>query len=69
MPMTGELPCLTVKVAAVSVRGSIGLLKVAEIFVLVAMFTPSAGGVVVATIGATVSAVVPVVKLQEWSWP
>ena len=65
MPITVVVPCFKVKVAVVIVKGFIALLKVAAMFPPIA--TPVAafaGTVVELTVGAVVSGVVPVVKLQ-----
>src|SRR3954469_24095629 len=67
MPGTGVAPCFTVKVAALSERGSIALLNVAETFALMGTLVSLLEGFVALTTGGVVSAVAPVVKFQVCS--
>src|SRR5947199_130089 len=62
--MIGVVPCFKVKVIGVVVKGSIASLKVAAIFWLIASPVAALAGTVKLTIGAVVSGVAPVVKLQ-----
>jgi len=64
VPETGVAPCVKVKVAAVIVAGSIASLKVAAMFPLTTTLVAVLAGSVELTVGAVVSAVVPVVKLH-----
>src|SRR6185369_862614 len=62
--MTAVVPCFKVKVTGVVVKGSIASLKVAAIFWLMATPVAAFAGTVKLTVGAVVSRVAPVVKLQ-----
>src|SRR5947207_11707248 len=64
VPATAVVPCFKVKVTWVIVNGSITSLKVAAIFWLMATPVAALAGTVELTVGAVVSGVAPVVKLQ-----
>src|SRR6185503_10666827 len=68
MPATAVVPCLRVKVAELTVKGSIASLKARAILAPMATFVAAlAGGTVAVTMGRVVSRVAPVVKLQTKS--
>src|SRR5438094_8226653 len=67
VPATEVVPCFKVRRALVLVNGSIASLKVAAIFRLVATAVAALAGTVKLTVGAVVSGVAPVVKLQTKS--
>jgi hypothetical protein len=64
VPETGVAPCCTLKVAALTVRGFSGLLKVAANALVIETFVAPLAGTVELTVGGVVSAVAPVVKLH-----
>src|ERR1043165_1055602 len=64
MPATGVIPCFKVKVSVVIDKGSIASLKVVAIFWLMATPLAALAGTVELTVGAVVSRVPLVVKLQ-----
>ncbi len=64
MPEMGVVPCINIKVAVVTVKGSIVSLKTAATALLTAIEVAPLTGMVELTVGAVVSGAAPVVKLQ-----
>ena len=67
MPETSDIPRLKVKVAVLTVKGSIASLNVAARFLPSRTSVAPFAGTVKVTIGAVVSGVAPVVKVHTWS--
>src|ERR1043166_2146893 len=64
MPATAVVPCFRVKVAELTVKGSIASLKAAVMVWLMATSVAKLAGTGAVTVGRVVSRVAPVVKVQ-----
>src|SRR5580765_5404997 len=67
LPGTSVVPCLRVKVVVLMVEGSIASLKVPAIWLPMATPVARLAGTAALTVGAVVSDMTPVVKLQTKS--